>query len=631
MKARQSGRAALVVVLAAGLCITAGWFTRSPAAPKADTAALAQRFDFAITDVNDDPAGARTRRVVQPGLDHIRAWISAVGASAGLSDLDGDGLPGEACLVDPRDDSVTVRPTPEGPGRFPVFALLPAGLAYDAMTTAPMGCVPADLNEDGWTDVLVHFWGRTPVAYLRRPGVALGPDAFRATDIVPHPTEIWNSSTANVLDLDGDGHLDLFIGNYFPDGARVLDAAAKNDPLMRMQDSMSGAANAGTNRILRFERTDVVDGVAVPRYSDASKALTPSQTRHWTLATGAQDLDGDSLPELYVANDFGPDHLLHNRSTPGKIAFEVLKGSRVLDTPKSKALGDDSFKSMGVAFTDLNTDSRPDLVVSNITVARGLQESNFAFVSTGTDALAGGHAPYRDDSEKLGLARTGWGWDVKAADFDGDGIDELMQAVGFVRGTVNRWANLQELAMANDDVLRFPGAWPTFEDDADISGWEKDPFFVRTAEGRYADIGRDLGIDNHGPSRGLAVADVDHDGRLDVLIANQWARSQFLHNTGAPRAYLGLRLLLPGVGAGSKPRPAIGAAVTVTRADGTVLRSQLYPANGHSGVNAPELMFGLGASTSAGVSVAVTWRDTTGTHTTTRTLTPGWHDLTLGA
>ncbi|MEV6599833.1 CRTAC1 family protein [Actinoplanes sp. NPDC051346] len=633
MKAWRSGRTALVAVLAAGLSVGAGWFTRVPAAPAADTEALAQRFAFAIKDVNGDPAGARTERVVQPALEHIRAWISAVGASAGLADLDDDGLPGEACLVDPRDDSVTISPTPDRAGRFGVFPLLPTGLAYDAATTAPMGCVPADLNEDGWIDLLVHFWGRTPVAYLRLPGAPLTPSAFRAVDIAPRPTEIWNSSTANVLDLDGDGRLDLVIGNYFPDGARVLDGAADDDPLMRMHDSMSAAANAGTNRILRLDRVDLVNGVGVPHYADAWTALTPTQARSWTLATGAQDLDGDGLPELYVANDFGPDQLLHNISAPGRIAFTELGGDRELDTPKSKALGDDSFKSMGVAFTDLNTDGRADIVISNITVQRGLEESNFAFVSTSTGPLRDRHAPYRDDSEALGLSRSGWGWDVKAADFDGDGTDELVQAVGFVRGRVNRWANLQELAMANDDVLRFPKAWPNFESDTDISGRERDPFFVRDTDGRFVDIARQLGFANHGPSRGIAIADVDHDGRPDALIANQWARSQFLHNTGTPRAYLGLRLLLPPTAANGRPRPAIGASVAVTRADGTVLRSQLYPANGHSGVNSPELLFGLGAAadSAALTSVAVTWRDATGLHTTTRTLPPGWHDLTLGA
>jgi hypothetical protein len=54
----------------------------------------------------------------------------------------------------------------------------------------------------------------------------------------------------------------------------------------------------------------------------------------WTLAMGAADLDGDLLPELYLANDFGPDRLLHNRSTTGHLRFAVLEGRRDFTTPK---------------------------------------------------------------------------------------------------------------------------------------------------------------------------------------------------------------------------------------------------------------------------------------------------------
>jgi hypothetical protein len=614
---------AVVIAVAVGLAI------RLPTAGAAAQRSLADRFAFDVTDLNGDPAKPRSERVVEPALEHLRSWISSVGAGTALADLDGDGLPNDACLVDPRDDSVTVRPTPERAFRYAAFPLTPAGAPFDPRTTAPMGCALADLNEDGLIDILVYWWGRAPLAYLQRSGPAFGPGAFVATDVTDRPTEIWNSTTANIVDLDGDGHLDLMVGNYFPDGARVLDATASDDPLIRMQDSMSLARNGGTNRILRLDR--LVPGTggapARPIYQDTSSALTEKQSKGWTLAIGAQDLDGDGRPELYVANDFGPDYLLHNLSAPGSVKFAELRGERQADMPKSKVLGNDSFKSMGVAFTDVNRDGRPDILVSNITTPYALEESNFAFVSTGGGPLTD-TAPYRDDSQPLGLARTGWAWDIKAADFDSDGTDEIVQALGFLRGDTNRWAELQELAMGNDALLRFPNAWPNFQPGDDIAGHQRNPFFVRDTEGSYADISGLLSFRQHATSRGLAIGDVDHDGRADLAVANQWARSQFLHNTAAPHSYLGLQLLLPPTGPGAKPRPAVGAAVRVRRPDGTTQDAQLFPANGHTGGNAPELFFGLGDSTGP-VGVTVSWRDNAGLHISTSTLTPGWHSLVL--
>ena len=79
-----------------------------------------------------------------------------------------------------------------------------------------------------------------------------------------------------------------------------------------------------------------------------------------------------------------------------------------------------------------------------------------------------------------------------------------------------------------------------------MSGSDQNPFYVRAANGRFAQVAAQLGLTEPGVSRGIAVADVDGDGRLDYAVANQWAPSSFYHNDAAnPGAFLGLRLRSP--------------------------------------------------------------------------------------
>lgn len=641
---------------------------RPPRVDAAARAALASR--FVLTRVGLDaavgaPAGpTRRRRPVSPRLEHIAGWISSVGAGAALGDVDGDGLANDVCLVDPRTDAVTVAPVPgvPGAGRYPAFAL-PQGPLADR-TMAPMGCLLADVNEDGRADAVVYYWGRPPLAFLRA-GRAVGPraDDFRAVPLVPGD-ERWFTNAATFADVDGDGHADLVVGNYFDDGARVLDPRDPGGE--HMQHSMSRAYNAGRNRVLLWAGAAPGGLLGTPpgaRFRDAPDVFPEDVARGWTLAVGAQDLDGDLRPELYFANDFGPDRLLVNRSAPGRPRFVLAAGRRALAVPRSKTLGRDSFKGMGVDFGDLAGDGGVGLFVSNIAQPYALEESHFAWVPTGdaravAAALARGVAPYADRSEALGLARSAWAWDAKLVDLDGDGAPEVVQATGFVRGTANRWPELQELATANDELLARPGAWPRFGAGDDLSGRTRNPLWTRMPNGRFVDVAPAVGFGEAAVSRGVAAADVDGDGDEDLVVANQWGESSLWRNDGPgpgrPRpAFLGLHLLLPLGASGAataehaghprlfEGRPALGAEARVLRDGRPPLAAQVDGGNGHSGKRAPELLFGLGApaagmpnsdepAAGAPVRVALRWRDGDGRpHAETRTLAPGWHTLVL--
>jgi enediyne biosynthesis protein E4 len=402
---------------------------------------------------------------------------------------------------------------------------------------------------------------------------------------------------------------------------------------------MSHAPNGGRHHLLLW-RQATAGAHPTADFVDVPGAFDPQTNHSWTLAVGAADLDGDGLPEIYFANDFGNDRLLHNRSTPGRPRLVALTGERTLTTPKSKVLGHDSFKGMGVDFADLNGDGLLDIYVSNIAQEFALEENHFLWMSTGhPELMRDGIAPYVDRSEPLGLARSAWSWDARLADFDNDGVPEAIQASGFLRGRVDRWPELQELAMGNDDLLHRPGFWPHFRRGDDLSGHVHDPFFVRAASGRYFDVATDLGLGDSQISRGIAVADVDGDGRLDFAVANQWGDSFFFHNLSpAAGSFLGLDLRLPVTtgldGPGARlGRPAVGAAATVYLPDGRRLVGQVDGGSGHSGKRAPNLHFGLGRlAAGTPLRVVVRWRDAGGAlRSRTLHLAPGWHRVMLDA
>ncbi|MBV8993303.1 MAG: CRTAC1 family protein [Pseudonocardiales bacterium] len=629
----------------AGICavamMAASWqFARPPELSSAQLARLAQPFVFKQEPLNGT-ATPRTVRPVAPDLTGIRSWISAVGAAVALTDLQNAGRPEDACIVDPRYDTVTLEPVPGTGLRYAPIQLIPHGLPYDATTMAPMGCAPGDYNEDGKTSILVYYWGRSPVLFLRNDrSLSDGAAAFTPQELVS-PYEVWDTNTVALADITGDGHTDIVVGNYFPDGAEVLDPYASRQEQMHMQRSMSNSQNGGTEHLLLF-RSGHGGTHPSARYAEAPDAFPAAASHGWTLSIGAQDLTGNGLPDLYFANDFGPDWLLRNLSTPGHVRFQLERGVRHFTTPKSQALGYDSFKGMGVAFTDLTGAGVPDILVSNITEPFALEESNFAWVATRMPVLNPNGAAYYDNwSEKLGLSRSGWAWDIKAGDFDDSGYAQILQATGFVQGQVNRWPELQELAMANDAIVSNPSLWPRFTPGDALSGSSPNPFYIRGPNGRYWNIAPLIGVTDTEVSRGIALGDVFHNGHLDFAVANQWRQSYFyLNESRLQHPYLGLRLLEPVSPEGglcvpasqaTATTPAVGAEVRLLSGTQGLRIGQLYYANGHAGVSGPELEFGL-TENPAAVRVEVTWRDGCGQmHTASTTLAPGWHSLLLGS
>jgi len=592
-----------------------------------------------------DDRKMNTIRQVNPAYYKIRSWMSAVGASVAINDLTGHGRSDGMCLVDTRtnDVVVTYTPTAAAADRFTPFVLDPAPLPVDD-TMAPTGCMAGDFTGDGRMGLLVFYWGRTPILFLPKAGATtVSRDAYVAQELVSgvetdgkYTGPQWNTDAVAVADLTGTGHPAIVVGNYFPDGG-ILDVHGQNNVVM--PNSLSSANNGGGLHLLRWLKASSGDKPSV-QYIEDKGAIPFHDSTGWTLALGTADLTGSGKADLYDGNDFGHGHLLHNVSTPDRLKFTEATGDRTPTTPKSFVLGKGSFKGMGVDFADMDSKGHFDFMVSDITQPWGLQESNFVFRNdTGSNAemtskLEAGDAPFTQIAAQKGLAWSGWAWDVKMGDFLNAGRQDVVQALGFINGSTNRWPWMQEMATMNDVLLSNPAMWPNFQPGDDVSGHQPFAFFAQNSKGKYVNINKRLGFTNDTPSRGMALADTTGSGHLDFAVARQWGAPEFYANTASVGDQMTLNLYRPSTdgkantGLEGPGSPAYGTTVTV-HTPGHPQIAQLDGGSGHDGYRSFQVRFGLGMNMGP-QTVTVQWHDTSGAlHSQDVTLTTGTHSLML--
>jgi hypothetical protein len=281
---------------------------------------------------------------------------------------------------------------------------------------------------------------------------------------------IWPGSGVAVLDFDGDGAEDLFVG----DGVRSI--LYRNDGRGHFADvtEQAGLAKA--------------DGSGIP-------------------ATGvaAGDFDGDGFPDLAITDAFGPTRLFRNR---GDGTFEEITASSGVVT---------AGPTRSLAFADVDGDGNLDLFVCGTGDYYGQMPDppfdandgrrNYLF-------LGDGKGRFRDVSEAWGVAKpTRWSLSCLFADFDGDGRMDL-----YTTGTYTQWGFLHEYP-----GLPVPLPGRIFRGFA-ISWMEKmcrgNSLLLQTAKGRFEDATARSGAGRAGWNWSAIAADLDDDGRLDVYATN---------------------------------------------------------------------------------------------------------------
>ena len=530
--------------------------------------------------------------ILDPQLDNIMSWMASVGAAVAAADFDNDGWI-DLYATDSRKGEPNYLYRNNGrdaDGHVTFTDVAPqAGVAaVNGEAGTSMDVVAGDFDNDGWTDLYLVRWGRD--ALFRNNGRGAG-GAVTFTDVSESlfrrrdgTTGIdWaNGNAALFFDYDRDGRLDIYVGNYF----KEVDLWHLEDTRI-MHDDFERSRNGGHNFLYHQESDGTFTEVAAELGLD-----DPG----WTLAVGSADLDVDGWPDLYAADDFGPDQLFLNggRDADGRVIFT---------NATEEALGFDTKKGMNVDFGDFNNDGWLDVYVTNITTAEYLQEGNMLWLNGGLGA--DGTLTLSDIALEAGTYDGGWGWGAKFFDYDNDGDLDVISVNGFISaGEGSYWYDLATWTVTGDDVTNSRN-WPAIGDRS-FSGYERTRLWRNDSLYSFTEQARSVGLDSTRDGRGIAVVDYDNDGDLDLYVANQNDAPHLYRNDGRPAGHW-LTVALVTDPAASVNRDGIGTRVTLTAPEGLLVRER-DGGNGYSAHSDPRLHFGLGAAERVDL-VEVRWPD----------------------
>jgi hypothetical protein len=422
-----------------------------------------------------------------------------------------------------------------------------------------MGVAVGDVNNDGCPDLLVTEYGALHLF------LGNGDGTFReVTREAGLDNLLWGTSAAFV-DYDRYAWLDLVVADfveYQPSHTCWSEGGGKSFCNPRQFPGTVA-------KLFHNLGPDLAGKTCGVRFQDVTLKSGLGRKPGPGLGVVCADFDGDGWPDILIANDSRPNHLWINRHDGTFSEEAVQRGIAYNGMGVAEA-------NMGIAVGDVDGDGLLDVLITHLND------------ETHTLWQQGPRGVFRDRTPAAGLANLAWrgtGWGTVLADFDDDGAPDLV----LVNGSISR-------GLAASEELLGP-FWSRYA--------ERNQLLANDGAGQFSDIseGTPALCGTAAVSRGLAVADLDGDGALDLLVTQIAGRARLYRNIAPKRGHwLLVRAFDPAL-----HRDAYGAEISV-RAGGRRWPRCVQPAQSFLCSNDPRAHFGLGPAERVD-AIEVCWPD----------------------
>ena len=504
----------------------------------------------------------------------------------------------------------------------------------DITEAAGVGCpggdttsaVLADVDGDGDLDLLTGSVGHGTRLFLND-----GKGHFHETTAEAGLASNSGTMSLALADVDGDGDLDLYVCNYRTstmrdtfrmklrvnrvDGKPVItmvNGRPVTDPDLVGRYSLDDNGNIlehGEADVLflndgsgHFKPVDWTDGT----FTDQEGRRLSTPPYDWSLTAMFRDLNGDDAPDLYVCGDLlSPDRIWIN---DGHGRFRAIA---------PLALRKTSWFSMGVDAADLDRDGHDEIFVTDMVSRdhrmRQVQVSDHQFVFSVPGVVDSrpqtprntlffncGDGEYLEIAYASGLDATEWSWSPVFLDVDLDGYEDVLVTTGFERDVQDAdiagqlEAMRREQKMSDTDALRMRRMFPRLA--------TRSLAFRNKGNLEFEEVGKSWGFDTPGVSQGVALADLDNDGDLDVIVNTMnGPAGLYRNNSSQPRLAVELQGLPPNT-------RGIGARIAVL--NGAVPRQtqEIQSGGRYLSSDEPMRVFAAGDATNT-LTVQIAWRN----------------------